>query len=74
MNELIQVEEQLKSKKKRMETMESLISNREQQIDTLREMNKSLQEEKDMVFYFIKFYEVDNNFLFRRNLLSLESS
>jgi DNA repair exonuclease SbcCD ATPase subunit len=52
MNELIQIEEQLKSKKKRMETMESLISNREQQIDTLREMNKSLQEEKDMVFHF----------------------
>lgn len=49
MNELIRVEEQLKSKKKRMETMESLISNREQQIETLREMNKSLQEEKDMV-------------------------
>jgi hypothetical protein len=49
MNELIRVEEQLKSKKKRLETMESLISNREQQIETLREMNKSLQEEKDMV-------------------------
>lgn len=49
MNEMIRVEEQLKSKKKRMETMESLVSNREQQIDTLREMNRSLQEEKDMV-------------------------
>ncbi|XP_065338263.1 leucine-rich repeat-containing protein 45-like [Cloeon dipterum] len=47
-NEMIKAEEQLFVNKKRMETMESLILDREDQIETLQEMNKSLQQDKDM--------------------------
>jgi len=49
MNEMIKADEQLKSNRKRMQTMESLIMDKEEQIETLREMHKSLQEEKDLV-------------------------
>ncbi|XP_059472103.1 leucine-rich repeat-containing protein 45-like [Neocloeon triangulifer] len=47
-NEMIKVEEQLYVNRRRLDTMESLVLDKEEQIETLQEMNKSIQEDREL--------------------------
>lgn len=50
-DELLRAEAQLASSKKRAATLESLLQDKDGQIETLQEMNQGLQLDRDKVCY-----------------------